>query len=85
MSSEKIEKGLFDTVILKIKQNPKSILFILVLFIGIFVTQRGIGLIIDLAQLLGFGEILAFQVSFFVFLLSCIFSYFYFIYRNKKS
>jgi len=85
MSSEKIEKGLFDTVILKIKQNPKSILFILVLFIGIFVTQWGIGLIIDLAQLLGFGEILAFQVSFFVFLLSCIFSYFYFIYRNKKS
>lgn len=33
MSSEKIEKSLFDTVILKIKQNLKLILSILVLLI----------------------------------------------------
>ena len=57
----------------------------LILFIGIFLTQWGIGLIIDFAQFLGFSEIFAFQISFFVFLLSCIFSYIYFIYCNKKS
>ena len=56
----------------------------LILFIGIFVTQWGIGLIIDFAQFLGFSEILSFQISFFVFLLFCIFSYVYFIYCNKK-
>ena len=56
----------------------------LILFIGIFLTQWGIGLIIDFAQFLGFSEILSFQISFFVFLLSCIFSYVYFIYCNKK-
>ena len=56
----------------------------LILFIGIFLTQWGIGLIIDFAQFLGFSEIFAFQISFFVFLLSCIFSYIYFIYCNKK-
>ncbi len=58
--------------------------FNLILFIGIFVTQWGIGLIIDLAQFFGFSEIFAFQISFFVFLLSCIFSYVYFIYCNKN-
>jgi len=59
--------------------------FNLILFIGIFVTQWGIGLIIDLVQFLDFNEIIAFQMSFFVFLLSCIFSYVYFIYYNKKE
>ena len=54
-------------------------LYNLILFIGIFLTQWGIGLIIDFAQFLGFSEIFAFQISFFVFLLSCIFSYIYFI------
>jgi len=57
----------------------------LILFIGIFAMQWGIGLIIDLVKHLGFGEIFAFQVSFFVFLVFCVLSYFYFIYCNRKS
>ena len=57
----------------------------LILFIGIFAMQWGIGLIIDLVKYLGFSEIFAFQVSFFVFLVFCILSYFYFIYCNRKS
>ena len=57
----------------------------LILFIGIFAMQWGIGLIIDLVKHLGFGEIFAFQVSFFVFLIFCVLSYFYFIYCNRKS
>jgi len=36
MSSEKIEKGLFDNVILRIKQNPKLIFFSFVILILIF-------------------------------------------------
>ena len=36
MSSEKIEKSLFDNVIIKIKQNPKLIFSILVILISIF-------------------------------------------------
>ena len=43
MSNEKIEKNLFDNVILKIKQNPKLIFLILVILIsisaGIFLFQ----------------------------------------------
>ena len=57
----------------------------LILFIGIFAMQWGIGLIIDLVKHLGFSEIFAFQVSFFVFLVFCVLSYFYFIYCNRKS
>jgi len=57
----------------------------LILFIGIFAMQWGIGLIIDLVKHLGFSEIFAFQVSFFVFLVFCVLSYFYFIYCNTKS
>ena len=57
----------------------------LILFIGIFAMQWGIGLIIDLVKHLGFSEIFAFQVSFFVFLVFCVLSYFYFIYCNRRS
>ncbi len=57
----------------------------LILFIGIFAMQWGIGLIIDLVKHLGFSEIFAFQVSFFVFLIFCVLSYFYFIYCNRRS
>ena len=59
--------------------------FNLVLFIGIFTVQWGIGLIIDLVQTLGFSEIVGFQISFFIFLISSIFSYIYFILCNNKS
>ncbi len=57
----------------------------LLLFIGIFTIQWGIGLIIDLVQRFGYSEIVAFQVSFFIFLITCIFSYIHFIIYNKKS
>ncbi len=59
--------------------------FNLVLFIGIFTVQWGIGLIIDLVQTLGFSEIVGFQISFFIFLISSIFSYIYFILCNNKN
>jgi hypothetical protein len=46
--------------------------------------QWGIGLIIDLSQNLGKSEVVSFQISFFVYLLICIFSYLYFILKNKN-
>jgi len=58
--------------------------FNLIIFLGTFVTQWGIGLIIDLSQSFGKSEIASFQISFFVYLLCCIFSYLYFILKNKN-
>ena len=58
--------------------------FNLIIFLGTFVTQWGIGLIIDLSQSFGKSEIASFQISFFVYLLCCIFSYLYFIIKNKN-
>jgi len=46
--------------------------------------QWGIGLIIDLSQSLGKSEVVSFQISFFIYFLICIFSYFYFILKNKN-
>ena len=43
-----------------------------------------IGLIIDLSQSFGKSEIASFQISFFVYLLICIFSYLYFVLKNKN-
>ena len=58
--------------------------FNLIIFLGTFVTQWGIGLIIDLSQSFGKSEIASFQISFFVYLLICIFSYLYFVLKNKN-
>ena len=58
--------------------------FNLIIFLGTFVTQWGIGLIIDLSQSFGKSEIASFQISFFVYLLCCIFSYLYFVLKNKN-
>jgi len=58
--------------------------FNLLIFLGTFIMQWGIGLIIDLSQFLGRGEIQSFQISFFVYLVICIFSYLYFILNNKN-
>ncbi len=58
--------------------------FNLIIFLGTFVTQWGIGLIIDLSQSFGKSEIASFQISFFVYLLCCIISYLYFILKNKN-
>ena len=58
--------------------------FNLLIFVGTFIMQWGIGLIIDLSQNLGKSEVVSFQISFFVYLLICIFSYLYFILKNKN-
>ena len=58
--------------------------FNFIIFLGTFSMQWGIGLIIDLSKSLGKSEIVSFQISFFVYLLICIFSYLYFIFNNKN-
>ena len=58
--------------------------FNLLIFLGTFIMQWGIGLIIDLSQSLGKSEVVSFQISFFVYLLICIFSYLYFILKNNN-
>ncbi len=58
--------------------------FNLLIFVGTFIMQWGIGLIIDLSQSLGKSEVVSFQISFFVYLLICIFSYLYFILKNNN-
>ena len=59
--------------------------FNLLIFLGTFIMQWGIGLVIDLSQLLGKGEIQSFQISFTVYLIICILSYSYFIMKNKNE
>ena len=59
--------------------------FNLLIFVGTFIMQWGIGLVIDLSQFLGKGEIQSFQISFFVYFLICIFSYLYFLLNNRKE
>ncbi len=58
--------------------------FNLLIFLGTFIMQWGIGLGIDMCRFLGKGEIQSFQISFFIYLLICIFSYLYFIFNNKN-
>ena len=58
--------------------------FNLLIFLGTFIMQWGIGLVIDICRFFGKGEIQSFQISFFVYLLICIFSYLYFIFNNKN-
>ena len=57
--------------------------FNLFIFIGAFVTQWGIGLIIDLVKSFGYSEIIAFQTSFTVLLCCCIGSYLFFLRRTN--
>jgi len=59
--------------------------FNLLIFVGTFLMQWGIGLVIDLSQFLGKGEIQSFQISFTVYLVICILSYSYFIMKNKNE
>ena len=59
--------------------------FNLLIFLGTFIMQWGIGLIIDLSQFFGKGEIQSFQISFFVYLIICIFSYLYFLLSNRNE
>ena len=59
--------------------------FNLLIFVGTFLMQWGIGLIIDLCQFLGKEEVESFKISFTVYLIICIFSYLYFILKNKNE
>ena len=59
--------------------------FNLLIFLGTFIMQWGIGLIIDLSQHFGKGVIQSFQISFSVYLLICIVCYFYFVLNNKNE
>ena len=59
--------------------------FNLLIFVGTFVMQWGIGLVIDLCQFFGKGEVISFKISFTVYLIICIFSYLYFLIKNKNE
>jgi hypothetical protein len=51
----------------------------LVIFLGVFVVQWGVGLAVDGFQRLGLGEIASFQCAMAAFLLCCVASYGYFL------
>ena len=57
----------------------------LVIFLGTFIMQWGMGLIIDFSHSMGKSEILSFQISFFVYFILCIFSYIFFILKNRNK
>ena len=57
--------------------------FNLLIFVGTFIVQWSIGLLIDISRNYGFDEVKSFQISFMVYLLICILSYSYFVFRNK--
>jgi len=59
--------------------------FNLLIFVGTFLMQWGIGLIIDLCQFLGKEEVASFKISFIVYLIICILSYLYFLMKNKNE
>ena len=58
--------------------------FNLLIFLGAFIMQWFIGLVIDLVKGLGFSEIIGFKASFSVFLLLSLISYIFFLIINKK-
>lgn len=57
----------------------------LVIFVGVFVVQWGIGLIVDAARWLGLGDVQAFQWAMSVFLACCIASYAWFVLRKPHN
>ena len=59
--------------------------FNVLLFSGTFFMQWGIGLIIDFCGYLGLEKVYSYQISFFCFLLLCIFSYLFFILKSKDA
>ena len=59
--------------------------FNLLIFLGTFIMQWGIGLVIDLCKFFGNNEIQSFQISFAVYLVICVFCYLYFILNNKNE
>ena len=59
--------------------------FNLLIFVGTFIMQWGIGLIIDFCKFLGKEEVQSFKISFTVYLIICILSYLYFLMNNKNA
>ena len=59
--------------------------FNLLIFVGTFIVQWGIGLIIDFCKFLGKEEVQSFKISFTVYLIICILSYLYFLMKNKNE
>ena len=58
--------------------------FNLLIFVGTFIMQWGIGLGIDISKYLGFTEVISFQISFSLYLIICIISYLFFLYKNTR-
>ena len=57
----------------------------LVIFLGTFIMQWGMGLIIDFSHSMGKSEILSFQISFFVYFVLCMFSYIFFVLKSRNT
>ena len=58
--------------------------FNLLIFVGTFIMQWSIGIAIDISKYLGFSETKSFQIAFSLYLIICVISYLYFLYKNKK-
>ena len=59
--------------------------FNLLLFVGAFVLQWVIGILIDYSMSLGFSEIIGFKVAMMFFLITSFFSYLFFLIKNYKN
>jgi len=59
--------------------------FNLLLFVGAFVLQWVIGVLIDYSMGLGFSEIIGFKVAMMFFLITSFFSYLFFLIKNYKN
>jgi predicted MFS family arabinose efflux permease len=57
----------------------------LVIFLGVFVVQWGIGLAVDAFRGLGAGEVSAFRAAFAVFLACCVLSYGHFLWSRSHN
>jgi len=59
--------------------------FNLVIFVGVFTVQWGIGLLVDAFEALGLAQIASFQAAFSVFLACCVAAYIYFLRVKDNS
>ena len=59
--------------------------FNLVIFLGVFCVQWGIGLCVDALMALGWPRAVAFQGAFGLFALTCTFSYAWFLWRGREG
>ena len=57
----------------------------LVIFVGVFVVQWGIGLLVDSLRRLGWSEVAAFRGAFGVFLATCALSYAWFLWSRSHN